>query len=456
LFNNQAYSIDCRITQNTGKEIICHIVGKVILDSDNKPARMLGTIQDITERVKAENLLRESEERFRTLIEHAPDGMELIDLDGFYVDVNSESSRQLGYSKEELLRMSVFDIDPAVDKNTFNSRVKSNPRGERLTFESIHKRKDGTLFPVEVIITKLNVAGTECILSVVRDITERKEAAKKLELYQNNLEELVKERTHEIELINRKLLAEIEKEIEVEVMLKEALAKEKELNELKSRFISTASHEFKTPLTTVLSSVELIQRYGKGWTQEKHNSHLDKIKVSVDHLTKIIDDVLLISRADDGRLKYSPERLDFELLCRQFIEDAGAKYKGGRSLNFTYFSAEKEIYIDPKLWRFIIVNLLTNAYKYSPERSAIDFSVSVDKKNIMVIVKDKGIGMAPDDAEHLFEPFFRARNSYEIEGTGLGLSIVKRSVDVQGGRISVKTRMGIGTAFEIHVPRISD
>lgn len=281
---------------------------------------------------------------------------------------------------------------------------------------------------------------------------ERKRVEKELELHRDHLQELVKVRTEELDKVNKKLVIEFEKEKEFERMLQHSLEKEKELSELKSRFISTTSHEFRTPLTTVRVSAEMIQRYRKRWTEDKLDVFLDKIKNSVDYLTKLLDDVLTISRSESGKIVLNKEEIDLHEFCLDVIEEAKISATEAHKLIFNFTLKKIHYRLDPKLMKFILLNLLSNAIKYSPKGGKIELTIKQLRGKMVISVKDKGIGIPTDDLKHLFEPFHRAKNTTDISGTGLGLSIVKRAVDLHNGIITVKSELNAGTTFTVKIP----
>jgi signal transduction histidine kinase len=264
---------------------------------------------------------------------------------------------------------------------------------------------------------------------------------------------LVETRTEELDHLNSDLIVQLQKRKELEMMLRESLEKEKELNELKTRFISTASHEFRTPLTSILSSAELIQRYGKKWSEEKYNTHIDKIKTSVEYLTKLMEDVLTISRSESGKIMFKPSTFDLHKFCADIIEEIKTNLKDNHELVFKYSMRKKIFSLDPQLLKFTITNLLSNAVKYSPDGGKIKFIVESIKNSIKISVSDQGIGIPDEDKKHLFEPFHRSANTNEIPGTGLGLSIVKHAVDLHSGKIKVNSKLGEGTTFTIEIPK---
>ena len=279
-----------------------------------------------------------------------------------------------------------------------------------------------------------------------------KKTEKEIELHKIHLEELVKQRTEELAFSNRKLKDEIEKEKQVELLLQESLDKEKELNELKSSFISTTSHEFRTPLTSILSSMQLIQRYRKKWSDEKIEDQFQKVKNSVFNLTRLLDDILTISRADSGQIVFSPKEIDFYQFCLELIDEVKHKATKNHKFIFNYAIKDTRCILDPKLIRFILINLLTNAFKYSPKGGKVTLSVLSRNKKITISVSDEGIGIPEEEKKYIFNPFFRAKNTGDIEGTGLGLSIVNRSVEMHNGIIKCLSNKGKGTKFIVKLP----
>ncbi|HEX2869092.1 MAG TPA: PocR ligand-binding domain-containing protein [Ignavibacteriales bacterium] len=290
-------------------------------------------------------------------------------------------------------------------------------------------------------------------LGVVQDITELKRVQKEIEEHKDRLEELVRIRTEELAIINSQLKIEIEKKKQVELLLKESLKKERELNELKSRFISTISHEFRTPLTSILSSMQLVQRYRKRWDDTRIDEEFLRAKDSIFYLTQLLDDILTISRAESGKIILNPQPFDLNEFCLRIIEEVKHLAGEGHEFTFTYTAEERIFMLDPKLLRFIIINLLSNAFKYSPEGGKVDLKASSDPAFIQIEVSDEGIGIPKKDRIHLFTPFFRAGNTSEIEGKGLGLSIVQKSVELHEGTISCSSKLGKGTRFTVKIPR---
>lgn len=241
------------------------------------------------------------------------------------------------------------------------------------------------------------------------------------------------------------------KRVEDEVLTE--LKKEKEVSELKSRFISMTSHEFRTPLCTILSSTDLLETYGKKWSEDKKTEHFHRIQSAVERMTQLLDDVLLIGKAEAGKLEFQPAPMNLDKFCTDLVEELQQGESSSRhTINFVKRGQCTTTYMDEKLLRQILSNLLSNAIKYSPPGSTIYFEVNCEEKEAIFLVKDSGIGIPKEDQERLFESFHRAKNVGTIPGTGLGLAIVKKSVDLHGGEITVDSSVGVGTTFRVRLP----
>ena len=237
----------------------------------------------------------------------------------------------------------------------------------------------------------------------------------------------------------------------LERQLREALEKEKELNELKSRFVTTTSHEFRTPLTTILSSSELLENYGHKWNEENKLKYLHKIQTAVKRMTHLLEDVLNLEKAEAGKLDYDPISLDLVKYCASLIEDLQIGQPEAKIiLNCKYDYIEA--YMDDKLLTHILSNLLSNSIKYSPNMKAINFELNIQNDEAIFKIQDQGIGIPAEDLPHLFESFHRAKNVDNIQGTGLGLAIVKKCVDILQGDIKVNSEVGNGTTFTVKIP----
>ncbi len=440
------------INRKDGTQRIVEISTNVINTGSQKI--VCGVVLDITERKQAEqtiNLLAQA-------VRSTSDCISLTDTNNNIIFINESFLKTYGYEEKELIGKNIELVRASNNPDPSPEVIKNATLQNGWFGELLNRKKDGTVFPISLSTSSvLNEKGEPyALIGITRDITDYKKAEQELEEHRNHLEDLVETRTKELDRTNKKLQIEIEKEKEIEMMLQYSLEKEKELNELKTRFISIASHEFRTPLTSILSSAELIKRYGKKWSEDKFNEHAEKIMSSIEYLTDLLDDVLTISRSESGKIVFNPLKIDLHLFCRDIIEELKFNADKNHKLIFKY-TADQEIFdLDPKLIRFIITNLLSNAFKYSPKGSKVELLVSSTYDSILINVKDEGIGIPEEDKAHLFEPFYRTHNVGEIEGTGLGLSIVKRAVDLHNGVISYHSELGKGTTFNIKLPRKID
>jgi signal transduction histidine kinase len=226
---------------------------------------------------------------------------------------------------------------------------------------------------------------------------------------------------------------------------------EKELSELKSRFVSIASHEFRTPLATILSSTELIEHYSHKWSEEKKLTHIQRIQTAVRHMTQMLNDVLLIGKAEAGKLEFNPTPLALTQFCCNLVEEMQLT-ANNHTIIFHSQGQYTNICMDEKLLRHILSNLLSNAIKYSPKASTVHFDLVCEQEKAVFRIQDQGIGIPIADQAQLFNSFHRASNVGTISGTGLGLAIVKKSVDLHEGDITINSEVGVGTTFSVMLP----
>ena len=312
------------------------------------------------------------------------------------------------------------------------------------------------------------------LVRAIRHAIERAQTLKRLRHSEEQLQRLneelerrVEEQTNELRQKNQYLQGEIAERQRLEEELRNALAKEKELGELKSNIISVVSHEYRTPLTTILSSAELLEQYSHQWHDEKKQRHFQRIQTSVHRLTQLVNDVLLINKAEAGKLEFNPVPLNLLALCRELVEDLQLTAKTQHSISFDCQGSCSSAYLDDRLVRQLLTNLLSNAIKYSPEGGNIQFNLVFEHDSAVVEtsagalvrtsavtfrIRDQGIGIPPEDQAHLFDAFYRSSNVGTISGTGLGLAIVKKCVDLHGGQIAVESEVGLGTTFTVILP----
>ena len=395
---------------------------KVFAKINSNKTEVNTVIIDITEQVNAHLKVTESEEKYRNMFENSVVSMFTADLKTHKtVKVNGVCVSMFGYkSSEEFLKL-FHSSKHFVNENERENVIEMLMQKNELETVSEMKKLDGTHFWAN-IFAKINHDRTE-MQAVLIDVTDSKRT-------HEELEGLVEERTLE---------------------LTSTLEREKELNELKSRFVSTASHEFRTPLSAILSSVSILEMYNKEEQAEKRKKHLDRIKSSVDNLVDILNDFLSLDKLEQGKFEIAEERFNLREFAIDIIEEIQGMLKRGQNIDFV-FKGKKEITKDKKILRNVLLNLLSNAIKYSGENKMIELNIEVNKKGVIIKVKDNGIGIPADEQKNLFEKFYRATNAVNIQGTGLGLNIVKKYVELLGGIINFVSKPNHGTTFKIEFP----
>ena len=231
-----------------------------------------------------------------------------------------------------------------------------------------------------------------------------------------------------------------------------ALAKERDLNELKSRFVSMASHEFRTPLATIQSSLSLVKKYSDLREIEKQDRHIKKIKSSIINLTDILDDFLSIGKLEEGKVTNAVEEFNIKTFVTEITSQMQSISKSGQKINYTH-TGNETVFLDKKLLKNVLLNLTSNAIKFSAEGKAIEVNTEAKSGSIEIYVKDSGIGISEEDQKHLFERFFRGQNATNIQGTGLGLNIVTKYIELMRGAIRVSSEENVGTTFAITIPQ---
>jgi len=379
------------------------------------------------------NKLSNSDSLLSAVFNSAIDGIIIINERGIVKLVNPVTSKLFGYTESEMIGKNIkMLMDNPHHKqhdgylhNYISTGIKKIIGIGR---EVEGKRKDGTTFPFNLSISEAFVDGERFFSGVVHDISEIKSAEEELRNINTKLEQLVNERTEELSNTVNELLATTKQLEETKQDLQVALDKEIELGELKSRFVSLASHEFRTPLSTVLSSASIIEKYG---CSDKQLRHTKKIKSSVKNLTGILNDFLSIGKLEE-----------------EFIEIK----KDGQHFKIEFTQNKYELYTDVNLLRNILINLISNACKYSNENDLIKILVEKANDSVKLSVVDNGIGIPEKEQKFLFDRFFRAENTGTIQGTGLGLNIVKNYIELLNGTISFKSKYQKGTTFTILFP----
>ncbi len=362
--------------------------------------------------------LQQAKEHVETILNNSSDPIILVSPEKTIQQTNRAFNQLFGFTIDEMFCESLAVL---VDRNQIENltnavqTVITTRQPSRI--ELVMQHKDRTLFDADVAFVPVTESeGRESsIICTIRDVT-------------------VQKRTEE--------------------GLRKALEKEKDLSELKSRFASMVSHDVRVPLTVILSSTEMLRLYYGRLDEAKRIWHFDKIRTQVDRMISLLNDVLTISRDDVGATPFRPMPINLHRFCQGIAEEFQSNTHMKHTLAYSHSDGPTRVLVDEKLLQQAVINLLTNAFKYSPESSIVDFKLSFDKDNAIIRIKDSGIGIPEADLPRLFETFHRAGNVGAIEGTGLGLAIVKRSIDAHGGEISVETKVSVGTTFTIRLPLI--
>jgi Osmosensitive K+ channel histidine kinase len=242
------------------------------------------------------------------------------------------------------------------------------------------------------------------------------------------------------------------KRAEAEII--KALTREKELSELRAKFVTMVSHEFRTPLTTIQFSAGLLQDYSSNWSIEKKSTHFVRIQLAIKRMTELLEDILVIGKIEANTLQFQPVSLNLEKFCCQLVEEQQLNDSNQHPIALIVSGDNTDAQMDEKLLRQILGNLLSNALKYSPVGTAVYFHLNNQNGEVIFQIKDRGIGIPQADQERILETFYRATNVGTISGTGLGLAIVKRAVELHGGTLAINSQEGIGTTFTITLPLI--
>jgi len=398
-----------------------------------------------------------------SLFENATEGIILTNGAGNIVLANPAAEKMFGYNANELNGQPVEVLIPGSFRHGHQAlregfHKKPSNRSMGANRDLFALKKNGEEFPVEISLSHYKKNNELFVIAFIVNITPRKEVEQNLVKKQNELERV----TSEIRKLNTELERKVdertyilkealEKLEQSQTELHEALDKEKQLNEIKSRFVSMASHEFRTPLSAVLSSAALLSKYIKEEEQEKRDKHIVRIKDSVKHLNDILEDFLSLGRLDEGRVNADPGEFNLKEMITEVLIDVKVVLKPGQRFNFKY-EGEEKITADKKLLRNILINLVSNAAKFSQEDLPIDIIAKADTTTATLTVKDHGIGISEKDQKHLFNMFYRASNVTNIQGTGLGLHIVKRYLDLMKGTVNLRSALGKGTSITITFP----
>jgi PAS domain S-box-containing protein len=378
-----------------------------------------GQIALAIERKQAEQALRESEEKFRALFAASSQGVLLHDEEQ-YLEANPAAARIFGYERpEDLVGRHPRDTSPPFQPNAESSKTLAGKHIQECMsrgnarFEWVGRKAKGGDIPVEVILTRIEWGGRSIIQAVMNDISERKKA--------------------EAELLR-------------------SLAREKELGQLKSNFVSMVSHEFRTPLGVILSSAEILDSYLDQLGPEERREQLESIQKNTRRMAALMEEVLLLGMVEAGKMDFKPAAADVAAFCRHLVDEILSATDRKCAVNLSHSGLAQEGLADKRLLRHIFSNLLSNAIKYSAAGSAVEFMVERNGNEAVCRIRDHGMGIPEEDQPWLFDAFHRGRNVGHVPGTGLGLTIVKRCVELHRGKIRIESAVDQGTDVTVTLP----
>ena len=400
---------------------------------------------------------KENSNIFNLLSSAISEGIIVVNRDQFIVATNNSANEMFGYSNGALIGKPLNTLIPQKFHHNHGGHFagfmqKSNKRQMGQGRDLFGMRKNGEEFPVEAGLNPFEVDGTTFVMALVIDITQRKQQERQINDLNSQLEAKIELRTKELNDIVLELRGEVNLRKEAESKAKMALKKERELNDLKTKFLSLVSHEFKTPLSSILTSATLISKYQLSDQQPKRDKHLDTIKNKVKYLDTILNDFLSVERLESGKVNYKFTTFPLSKLVNEVIYDANMLLKTGQNIRYPDNIDDVIIDFDEKILELILSNLIHNAIKYSPEYSPIDIQVEHNKKMVTLKVIDQGMGIPKEEQKYIFNRYFRAENALLTQGTGIGLNIVKGHLENLGGSIEFTSEENKGSTFNIQLP----
>jgi PAS domain S-box-containing protein len=407
--------------------------------------------------------MRFDQSHMTSLYKNATEAILLTNHKGEIILANPSACRIFEYEEEELLGKPVEVLIPSRYREG-HSKLREgfygHPQNRQMGSgrDLFGRKKNGKDIPVEVSLSTYKQNSQSFVIAFIVDITPRKQVEQRMLQQKEELEKV----SNDIRRLNADLEAKVEERTiilkealqrleESQAELSETLDKERELGEIKSRFVSMASHEFRTPLSAVLSSASLLAKYTTTEEQEKRNRHISRIKDSVKHLNDLLEDFLSLGKLDEGKIGTLFTEFNLPELIADTNEDMKGILKKGQHIDYEHEGGDV-ILSDRKMLKNILINLISNAVKFSNENAVITIGSTLNEHIAVVSVKDEGIGISAEDQEHLFSSFFRGKNAINIQGTGLGLHIVQRYLDLMGGNVNLKSKLGEGTTITITIP----
>jgi hypothetical protein len=406
----------------------------------------------------------QDQEIFNVLLGAISEGVLIVDMHQNIMEANSALASIFGYQNKELVGQPLDLLIPhryhSSHKGHFNSFMGEGDRKQMSEGRCVYGvRKDGTNFPVEIGLNPFKIYGKTYVMAIVVDISERKQQEIQIVELNARLEEKVASRTkalnealNALKITNKELADENTKRIEAEEETRKALLKEIELNDLKTKFLSLVSHEFKTPLSGILTSAMLLGKYKLTEQQEKRDKHLKIITDKVNYLNNILNDFLSVEKLETGKVNYNFSEFKLSKIVNEVVYNCNMLLKEGQQIKYPENVDEISLFQDEKILELALSNLVQNAIKYSPENTIIDLKVKQKAGVTSFTIKDQGIGIPEKDQKNIFNRYFRAGNVLHTQGTGIGLNIVKSHLENLGGTIVFKSEEGKGSTFTLTLP----
>jgi len=402
-------------------------------------------------------MFQQGQEIFNILLGSISEGIFVVDEHQNIVETNDSAEKMFGYNDGELINQSLNILIPQNDQSKhvghFKEFIKHREHRKMGQGRDVFgMRKDGSIFPAEVGLNSFKIYDKNYIMALIIDTSIRKKQEQKIQELNKGLEKTVLIRTKELSESILKLETENKKRIEAEENVKSALKNERELNELKTKFLSLVSHEFKTPLSGILTSAMLLSKYKLEEQQDKRDKHIKTISDKVHYLNKILNDFLSVEKLESGKVNYRFSTFKLSKVINEVVYNANMLLKDGQQINYPKNIDDISLYQDEKIVELSLSNVLHNALKYSPENTVINIEINQYKSLITFVITDMGIGIPEKDKKNIFNRYFRAENVLHTQGTGIGLNIVKNHLENLGGTISFKSSENKGSIFTITIP----
>ena len=403
---------------------------------------------------------------FNVLFEAIPEGVIIVDEEQIIVAANASAEKMFGFEKGELINKFLNNLIPVKHQDKYKKHFINYINTSTLTKEKTKLNlygitKSKKIFPAEISLNPFKVANKTFVIALIIDVTKRKETKQKIDKLNNQLEKTINAKTIELkktikqlQKVNLNYKKEIKNRIEGENKIMETLKKERELNELKTKFLSLVSHEFKTPLSGILTSSMLLKKYPLQKQQNKRDKHIETISKKVHYLNNILNDFLSIERLESSNVNYKFTTFNLNKIISEVVYNANMLLKSGQKINISPNINDYILYQDEKILELILSNLLYNAIKYSFENTTIELDVYQNNNNIVFKLKDEGVGIPENDQKFIFNRYFRAENVLNIQGTGTGLNIVKTHLENLNGSIAFTSIENKGSVFIVELPLI--